>query len=857
MDLNAVAQDLFDELKSRYSSLTLGDEQAQVTTDPQSARFFKFSWNDNAVSMSVDEENLRLIYNKNLTDAVESEQEQEWYEFARAMKEFAVSHNLGFKPQDVEKLDLEQGDFEFLSQVNTVQESKMHGTSKTSYRPLDKTKMVIRHTKAVDESVAGSRSRNISAIFIENNQGERFRFPYNYLHGARAMQMHVAKGGNPYDAIGEAIVNSVEEIAKMRKFTQYAQRNKMVDESNEQYVDAAHIKIHDNKKLLSQIQKPTTYESAVESLSAVNEENTQDTVDALVKAFTKETFDEDLVDAFKILPIAELKGDDDVDTIDRRDVMKQASSAARYKSYVDQFVNSPESKLILKKDDAYDEFQNNLRAQQKDTNAKLGTIMRDIAGRFLSANPEDDAVSNFASDMEQQLSMSGELFSKPNPEMKALRGTAIKLANKYLTDMKRIKSDDAYKDEVRKSPEDIKAYKDIKGQEIGKGKLAKAYKRKYKGETAELEQWMDARIAEMFDSLEADHSIEESEYQDAFKKKTDQLEYSEQEPTSNSPAADKIAQTAASYGKDDMDYNDLMKAAELLRAGKLQELGKFVYGLDTDPRELIMSVIQDSEPDTFKKMYGDQDGYMSLMTPMGMEEDDMSTGTVAYGKKGKTRRATGINDNPYSHNEGEDHPALVNAALWNMKDIYQQIMAGEEIEEDDMFSYGDVLQYLDMSGIPGYEFYEDFIDTVSTAVSQAQPGGFAGQGDAVLVDKKFAPKIKTLYQQFKAATANIKGVKEDSHDDYAYTWNCKKCGTENEFSMTPQEKQEYIDDWEADNQDLVADGETGQGALDNLLLDQGEDSGLHYGDKCVKCGTEAKDPYSEDVNDILRLSGLK
>jgi len=524
MDLNLVAQDLFDELKSRYSNLTLGDDQAQATTDPQSARFFKFSWNNNAVSMSIDEENLRLIYNKNLTDAVESEQQQEWYEFARAMKEFAVSHNLGFKPQDVEKLDLEQGDFEFLSQVNTVQESKMHGTSKTSYRPLDKTKMVIRHTKAVDESVPGSRSRNISAIFIENNQGERFRFPYNYLHGARAMQMHVAKGGNPYDAIGEAIVNTVEEIAKMRKFTQYANRNKMVDESTEQYVDAAHIKIHDNKKLLSQIQKQATYESAVESLTAVNEENTQDTVDALVKAFTKETFDEDLVDAFKILPIAELKGDDDVDTIDRRDVMKQASSAARYKSYVDQFVNSPESKLILKKDDSYDEFQNNLRAQQKDTNAKLGTIMRDIAGRFLSANPEDDAVSNFASDMEQQLSMSGELFSKPNPEMKALRGTAIKLANKYLTDMKRIKSDDAYKDEVRKSPEDIKAYKDIKGQEIGKGKLATQYKRKYKGETAELEQWMDARIAEMFDSLEADHDIQESDYQDAFKKKTDQYE---------------------------------------------------------------------------------------------------------------------------------------------------------------------------------------------------------------------------------------------------------------------------------------------------------------------------------------------
>ena len=146
---------------------------------------------------------------------------------------------------------------------------------------------------------------------------------------------------------------------------------------------------------------------------------------------------------------------------------------------------------------------------------------------------------------------------------------------------------------------------------------------------------------------------------------------------------------------------------------------------------------------------------------LGFKEDDMSTGTVPVGKKGKTKRATGINANPYDHNEGEDQPALVNAALWNMKDIYQTIMAGEAIQEDNMFSYGDLIQYLDMTDTPGEEFYDDFIDTISTAVSKAQPGGFAGQGDAVVVDKNVAPQIKTLYQKFKAATAKIKGVKED------------------------------------------------------------------------------------------------
>ena len=145
-----------------------------------------------------------------------------------------------------------------------------------------------------------------------------------------------------------------------------------------------------------------------------------------------------------------------------------------------------------------------------------------------------------------------------------------------------------------------------------------------------------------------------------------------------------------------------------------------------------------------------------LMRSYTLGEDDMSTGTVAVGKKGKTRRATGIGDNPYDHNEGEDQTALVNSALWNMKDVYQTVMSGTPVEEDDMFAYGDLVQYLEQADMPDH--YSRFWDLVTDAIDSA--GGFAGQGDAIEVDKKIAPKIKTLYQQFKAATATVKGVKE-------------------------------------------------------------------------------------------------
>jgi len=143
------------------------------------------------------------------------------------------------------------------------------------------------------------------------------------------------------------------------------------------------------------------------------------------------------------------------------------------------------------------------------------------------------------------------------------------------------------------------------------------------------------------------------------------------------------------------------------------------------------------------------------------EDDGMSTGTVAVGKKGKTRRATGIDDNPYDHNEGEDQTALANAALWNMKDVYQTLIAGESLSEDDMFSYGDLVQYLEQADMPNH--YSKFWNLVTDAINKA--GGFAGQGSELQVDKNIAPQVKTLYQQFKAATANIKGIKEDLDDE--------------------------------------------------------------------------------------------
>ena len=75
-------------------------------------------------------------------------------------------------------------------------------------------------------------------------------------------------------------------------------------------------------------------------------------------------------------------------------------------------------------------------------------------------------------------------------------------------------------------------------------------------------------------------------------------------------AATEIQKQVAKGG---MDKNMFQKSADLLKSKKYDELKTFLKKSDTSPREYVMSVIAKKEPNTFKKMYGSQTGYYSLM----------------------------------------------------------------------------------------------------------------------------------------------------------------------------------------------------------------------------------------------------
>ena len=80
--------------------------------------------------------------------------------------------------------------------------------------------------------------------------------------------------------------------------------------------------------------------------------------------------------------------------------------------------------------------------------------------------------------------------------------------------------------------------------------------------------------------------------------------------------------------KDSMDYKMLKKAVDLLKSKKYSELKTFLKKSDTSPREYVMFTILMKEPKTFKKMYGNQTGYLSLM-------DKKAPFRISYSKQGQ------------------------------------------------------------------------------------------------------------------------------------------------------------------------------------------------------------------------------
>ena len=243
-EINKISEALFEKIRDRFEDVSLGDDKARATQEPEDARFFNFDYvvddhNYGNITISlIDENSLKVYFSKNISHELQGEERQTWYAFLRELREFAKRNLLSFEPRDITRSTLKHRDLQQVSKADStyskdevVAESRMWGSMNRSYEDFGPVRIKVLHSKPIVDETNGARSRNIDAVFVENDQGERFRMPFNSLVGSRAMARHISAGGTPSDEFGCHIREMVEEMLTLRPFI-HSMRHRQFEDAN-------------------------------------------------------------------------------------------------------------------------------------------------------------------------------------------------------------------------------------------------------------------------------------------------------------------------------------------------------------------------------------------------------------------------------------------------------------------------------------------------------------------------------------------------------------------------------------------------------------------------------------------------
>lgn len=415
-EINKISEALFEKIRDRFDDVSLGDEKAKATQNPEDARFFNFDYisegnNYGNITISlIDDTSLKIYFSTNISDDLDDIEKNKWYSFLRELREFAKRNMLSFEPRDITRSTLKHRDIHQVSKSDkafdksdiSLGESKLYGTAKQSYEKFGPARIVIKHSKPIVGETHGARARNINAIFVENDQGERFRLPFKNMTGARAMARHISAGGNTTDEFGKHITEMVSEYTKLRPFLRNVKTRTFEDTETQSMCEAAfeyHALLHNT---LNKMKGKRGYTSYKESFVPSNTLMDDIDVDSFKDRFVRRVHDDRMDEA---LPI-----------VNRAYKMKTSSKlAAQFESWANNVAegtwatpNSDETTQQL-----IDLMQQPLTVGVDATNATgaLYNILGDdelfnLLGDLANDNPEADAretVMHWLSDNDPEL----------------------------------------------------------------------------------------------------------------------------------------------------------------------------------------------------------------------------------------------------------------------------------------------------------------------------------------------------------------------------------------------------------------------------------------------------------------------
>jgi hypothetical protein len=226
---NTASQQIYDLLVTRDLDPKSLDSMGKPTVNPREADLFSFNFSVNGneygtvVVLINGDNDLEVYYGDNLGKGMDPGDKGDWYDFLAMLRQTAKRNLLTFSLNNMNKLKYQMASMADISESLIMEAWKAQGKSKSYSNQPGKAKVVIQHSRAIGEGE--QRFRNIAALFVENAQGERFRMPFESIAGAKAMARHVSEGGTPYDAFGQYISETINEIKTLGKFVRASRSN--------------------------------------------------------------------------------------------------------------------------------------------------------------------------------------------------------------------------------------------------------------------------------------------------------------------------------------------------------------------------------------------------------------------------------------------------------------------------------------------------------------------------------------------------------------------------------------------------------------------------------------------------------
>lgn len=307
-DNESFNRDLYDLLKVRgYQPVPLDSKNQRVPAS-QAADVIQFTFTKDGEEygkawVSIDDAaNVIVYYDEEQQESPSSstpgvEYDDSWTGFLKHLKNWAQRRQLSFELSNKDRLGDDMRQRDYYKMKEKVSESYHPMGKKASYNDaVPSVKIVLQHNRALEEGE--QRYRNVSKIFLENQEGERFLAPTTRPGIARVYARHIAEGGVPNDDKWNHIKTVVEDYNKMAGFVR-ATRNGQFNESAQELVNEGINHYNSLRETLHKLSTHRGYQNYFESWSPPLMEDELD--ESINDLFVQEMVDPRIESAMPIL----------------------------------------------------------------------------------------------------------------------------------------------------------------------------------------------------------------------------------------------------------------------------------------------------------------------------------------------------------------------------------------------------------------------------------------------------------------------------------------------------------------------------------------------------------------------------